>query len=1306
MTIATKIGENSVSPARTSTDSSILSTPTDEQFHDAISDLPREIPLSRPESPLSSLGHLGLIRSQRNALQSELRQQQESAAEAKKAISSLRRLALRLAVRISVKEANIASHSKALAKARMNQYLLMQQQQHLQNPSYALSGNAPISPPQSPVSNKTLPALPRADKNGAARFISPWHDTTSIQEVIDNGENRLMKMDASHASLKEELDVTRRKLERLFDSQAVLREMYNLEREKSKDLDEESQKAHARIASLEDAKRKIEEETVALHAKIKELSEANAGLTSDLEAAQLSRQKIEEDLGRIQSDKLTLEHQLQAAVRAKDVFEDQLNSLKASSAIVNEELHKKLEALQDDSIQSGETRSTLEVAKEELNDELRVANFRLCAAIELEIEVRAQFNQLQKQERAVRSDLDASRRRVEQLEDELQSAHQRMQDMDQSILSLSESLKESEKAKTELEEVTRMALSSREQVESHLREMEEDKAKVEVWLRTTREQLKATETAKTEVETEIQALRAELTQAHKRNEDLETMVEKAETKLNVVVEEQITTVNHPEETVMRNNQGRGTSPETSSDVTEELVARQKEIKTLQRTNDDLMEKLGTMTRELGQLKSAGRSPSASHNRSASRLSDRQSASGITDERSSSRLTDTRPGSLREVVAAEELYHREVKQLRETRATFDRVVDSLRTRNTELELLGKWHDSDIEDNFHTPERVPSPIHPMHNLAEASRVAEGVGRAAAAMQPLIVAGHDAASEKGVLEAPSARAAARRDVASRIGVMEMAPTHTLKKCASAGGLRSWKDERTSRWMDDIPVAPVNHRRSRSDVLSHHQGSMLFEREAILRVGFIASPSVSASPASVTRRPGAQYWKELPARPSVSSGPTSPRNVVNKELPPLPCRIVGRSKSLDNRGSVLPSLRRSRTTGDLQTMDHIWSLFPKMTPSQSRDAALSTTAPQSSRPKRWSSESAPASGHSEVSGTPPSAQETALEELRAKVRELMEAQMSPLPPSPPPKQDVEPPQRHLRLKRSFAKLTNLSKKPEGMEHEKKISHGGSRFRSLFRRPSKPLRAGESDKTQAEAAKSNAASRLSMTKETPKGNAVQPPKSPVGTYDPVAKMWLTPERSPTRTQFGVFVPESRVYMAPNPKSDSLQGTVTVDANTRVGSNLRRNSVTDMSDEKAESALPLEERVETIRIEPLEGETSRPTTLILPEMIPSLKAVESYESISTFEALQVHDRPRPWKPAQVLGLEAPLKDHGLDSTIVDEECLGNFDSRPSIAVHPNHSVDGSGYMSFESDHEPRAPWRSFMKHVPRLLKRTNKLRHG
>jgi hypothetical protein len=777
MNISSRRVDNSSVSHATPTGSSRVSTQPEVKSHDEGVEMPKEIPLKRPESPLSTSGHLGLVRNQRNALQTELRHQQDAAADAKKSISSLRKLALRLAVRISVKEANIASHSKALAKARMSQYLLEQQQQHLAGPSHVRSENFPLSPPQSPGPNKPLPSLPQSDTTGrtnTVRFTTPWHDTSSIQGVIDNGEDRMIKMDASRASLREELETTQRKLERLFESQALLREKYNLERQKSKNLDAECQQTHARISSLEESKEQIEEESRSLHKRIEELDQANVQLKTELHEAKVARHNIQEDLGKVQSSKLTLEHQLKAAAGSKGFLETELNSLNGSSDAVNCELQRELRALQDDSIQSGEAMSALEAEKEKLDEELRITSFRLRAASDLEIQLRTQLVGLHDRECALESDLETSRLKVAQLEEELSSAYERLAAMDNSVITLSAKLEASEKSKAELEEATRLAHSSKKQVEAYLRAMENDRINVDVWLQTTREQLAATEKGQAEVQSEVQVLRSDLAQAQKRNEDLESLVKKAETKLSVVVERTTASVSHLEAIVAKKNRNR--EAEVPSTVVEQqLIAHEKEIEILHKTNDNLMAKLDIMTKELTELKNGGLSPDGLYSRSASRLTDNRPVSRMTSDRSVSRLTNTQPGSPPEVIAAEELYDLEVKQLRETRATFDRVVKSLRNKNTELDLLEKWHDADVEDNSPTPRRVPSPVDSIHDVAEMNPVVEGIGRAVAAMQPTVVSGHDAASEMGILE--------------------MTPARALRKSASESALRSWKGERVSR-------------------------------------------------------------------------------------------------------------------------------------------------------------------------------------------------------------------------------------------------------------------------------------------------------------------------------------------------------------------------------------------------------------------------------------------------------------------------------------------------------------------------------
>lgn len=74
------------------------------------------------ESNLSALGHVGLVKHQRNLLRQELEQQRLQTDEQRNAAASLRRLTLRLAVQLSVKEARIASHNQALSRSRSTLY--------------------------------------------------------------------------------------------------------------------------------------------------------------------------------------------------------------------------------------------------------------------------------------------------------------------------------------------------------------------------------------------------------------------------------------------------------------------------------------------------------------------------------------------------------------------------------------------------------------------------------------------------------------------------------------------------------------------------------------------------------------------------------------------------------------------------------------------------------------------------------------------------------------------------------------------------------------------------------------------------------------------------------------------------------------------------------------------------------------------------------------------------------------------------------------------------------------------------------
>lgn len=74
-------------------------------------------------TPITNWAHLSYIKNQRNNLRAELKAHQVAGAEAKQSVTSLRRMAFRMAVNISVKEKQIATSARNLVRSRKSHYL-------------------------------------------------------------------------------------------------------------------------------------------------------------------------------------------------------------------------------------------------------------------------------------------------------------------------------------------------------------------------------------------------------------------------------------------------------------------------------------------------------------------------------------------------------------------------------------------------------------------------------------------------------------------------------------------------------------------------------------------------------------------------------------------------------------------------------------------------------------------------------------------------------------------------------------------------------------------------------------------------------------------------------------------------------------------------------------------------------------------------------------------------------------------------------------------------------------------------------
>jgi hypothetical protein len=111
------------------TDSFILEHLKHAGLHSPPSELDDDSQSATPQkdkdsfAPISNWAHLSYLKNQRNQLRAQVKVHQVAGAEAKHSISSLRRLAFRMAVNISVKERQIASTARNLASSRKKNYL-------------------------------------------------------------------------------------------------------------------------------------------------------------------------------------------------------------------------------------------------------------------------------------------------------------------------------------------------------------------------------------------------------------------------------------------------------------------------------------------------------------------------------------------------------------------------------------------------------------------------------------------------------------------------------------------------------------------------------------------------------------------------------------------------------------------------------------------------------------------------------------------------------------------------------------------------------------------------------------------------------------------------------------------------------------------------------------------------------------------------------------------------------------------------------------------------------------------------------
>ncbi|KAJ4358066.1 uncharacterized protein N0V89_002645 [Didymosphaeria variabile] len=153
-------------------------------------------------APISNWAHLSYLKTQRTQLRTELKVHQVAGAEAKHSISSLRRLAFRMAVNISVKEKQIANTARNLASSRKKNYLstrdtekrIAELTKSLQEEEYrnkdileclekASMLTLQYSDPDQQVSNRMQPGLASPPNTPPTRILHGSHNSTGTPKT-------------------------------------------------------------------------------------------------------------------------------------------------------------------------------------------------------------------------------------------------------------------------------------------------------------------------------------------------------------------------------------------------------------------------------------------------------------------------------------------------------------------------------------------------------------------------------------------------------------------------------------------------------------------------------------------------------------------------------------------------------------------------------------------------------------------------------------------------------------------------------------------------------------------------------------------------------------------------------------------------------------------------------------------------------------------------------------------------------------------------------------------------------------------
>ncbi|KAF1944712.1 hypothetical protein EJ02DRAFT_480429 [Clathrospora elynae] len=523
-------------------------------------------------TPISNLAHLSYMKNQRNTLRAELKAHLVAGAEAKRSVTSLRRLAFRMAVNISVKEKQIATSARNLATSRKGNYLegkdaekrveelkralRVEEERNkeileaLERASMlTLQYSAPkpkpqsrqqrslLSPPPSPTRSTNYPTSPLGSPRTPPRPTSLWHDIrTRIEELQSE-----CKRSQEDGKL---LETTRNGLEQEIRShQAAVEETLNatrsqLDSAKSDELADWEQKGEHKQHEIE-ALRK-EKDTLEQH-----LQTRNA---HKLETAELHESSLRDRLAEKESTREDLWKRLDRGTQYTDTAEhlrkielkDAFVTLKGEVALLQTDLRRENNAR--DALQASieEELSTMRTilqqetdAKIKLRSELETDRIRWLEGADASTALEADLKDARQLMFKLREDLRMTKAElVDKLKvsEERSEADQRhamdmqksetqLRELESSMLNLRSDLVSSEQLENELGEVV-------DHLQSRLTWTESDRDNLQTMISQLQGYLSASSETKAQLEKRL-TLVSELESALKDDRDAKTKAEEA-----------------------------------------------------------------------------------------------------------------------------------------------------------------------------------------------------------------------------------------------------------------------------------------------------------------------------------------------------------------------------------------------------------------------------------------------------------------------------------------------------------------------------------------------------------------------------------------------------------------------------------------------------------------------------------------------------------------------------------------------------------------------------------------------------------